>query len=68
MRNRPLFDDQVAAVVALERKINALQSDLKWHRVSPFGRERERVSQPSTPGTVLPMMPITLRPISQRCQ
>jgi hypothetical protein len=26
-------------------------------------RERERVSQPSAPGTVLPMMPITLLPI-----
>jgi hypothetical protein len=28
-----------------------------------YGRERERVSQCSMPGTVLPMMPITLLPI-----
>jgi hypothetical protein len=28
-----------------------------------YRRERERVSQSSAPGTVLPMMPITLLPI-----
>ena len=61
MKYRPFFDDQAAAVLALERKINALQPNRKWHRALPYGPGRNRVSQPSTPRTVLPMMPITLR-------
>ena len=44
-------------------EIDVPQSSKRGIALLLYGRERERVSQSAMPGTVLPMMPITLLPI-----